>query len=325
MKLASFEVPTAVGPARRIGVLEDETIVDITASYAAALDADGVGGASDIANAVTPPDMIEYLRRGDRARAATREALSFVTEAEAQATFNGAQLRYQPDDIRLLAPVPRPNSIRDFMLFEEHVRNSLDGELPAVLQELPIYYKGNPDSVVGPGSEVEWPKYTEKLDYELELCAVIGKQGRDIPAAEAMDYVAGYTIFNDFSARDIQMREMEGRLGPTKGKDFANGFGPYLVTSDEIDIHDLDVRASVNGEVWSDGSTTEMIHSFPEIIEYVSQDETLYPGDVLGTGTVGNGCGLELDRWLERGDTVALEAEGIGTLEHHIVPNSSNT
>lgn len=324
MKLASFEVATAIGPVQRIGVIHDETIVDITASYAAALDADGVDGATEIANAVTPPDMIEYLCRGDRARAATQEALSLATEMDHRATFNGAQLRYRPDDVRLLAPVPRPNSIRDFMLFEEHIRNSLDGEIPSVMRELPIYYKGNPDSVVAPKSDVEWPSYTEKLDYELELCAVIGKRGRNIPAPEAMDYIAGYTIFNDFSARDIQMREMEGQLGPAKGKDFANGFGPYLVTPDEVDIHDLEVTASVNGEVWSDGSTAEMTHSFPEIIEHVSRDETLYPGDVLGTGTVGNGCGLELDRWLERGDTITLEAEGIGTLEHHIVPNSSN-
>jgi 2-keto-4-pentenoate hydratase/2-oxohepta-3-ene-1,7-dioic acid hydratase in catechol pathway len=205
------------------------------------------------------------------------------------------------------------------MVFEEHVRNSLEGEIPDVWYELPVYYKGNPDAVVHPDESVEWPSYTEKLDYELELCAVIGKQGRDISAEEADEYIAGYTIFNDFSARDIQMKEMAGQLGPTKGKDFANGFGPYLVTRDAIEFENLHVTARVNGETWSEGDIGEMYHSFADIIEYVSRNETLHPGDVLGTGTVGGGCGLELDRWIDPGDTVELEAEGIGTLRHEVV------
>jgi 2-keto-4-pentenoate hydratase/2-oxohepta-3-ene-1,7-dioic acid hydratase in catechol pathway len=187
------------------------------------------------------------------------------------------------------------------------------------MSEFPVYYKGNPDSIVHPDEDVQWPSYTDKLDYELELCAVIGQEGRDITADEASDYIAGYMIFNDFSARDIQLKEMEGRLGPTKGKDFANGFGPYLVTPDEINIENLSVTARVNGEIWSEGSTKEMIHTFPEIIEYVSQDESIYPGDVLGTGTVGEGCGLELDRWIQPGDVVELQAKEMGTLKHHIV------
>lgn len=318
MKLASFEVDTQVGQSRRVGVRDDEALVDVTAAYAAFLADQGDQSPVEIAETIAPNSMLEFLRRGDRAMEAAAEAVGFAAAGDRTAP-NGARTRYELDEVRLLSPLPRPNSIRDFMVFEEHVQNSLEGDIPDVWYEIPIYYKGNPDSVVHPEEDVLWPTYTEKLDYELELCAIVGKRGRDIPAENAMDHIAGYTIFNDFSARDIQMREMEGQLGPTKGKDFANGFGPYLVTPDEIEIENLNVTARVDGETWSEGNIGEMHHSFLDIIEYVSQDETLQPGDVLGTGTVGKGCGLELNRWLEPGDTVELEAEGIGVLRNQVV------
>lgn len=319
MKLASFEIDTPVGPVRRVGAANDDVLVDVTAGYAAALADENVQTPHEIAQTVVPTEMIEFLRRGDRALDAAREAISFVTATDLATAPNGARLEYDISEVRLLSPLPRPNSIRDFMVFEEHVKNSLEGEIPDVWYEIPVYYKGNPDAVVHPDEDVEWPAYTEKLDYELELCAVIGKRGRDLSAEDASEYVAGYTIFNDFSARDIQMKEMEGQLGPTKGKDFANGFGPYLVTTDALDIENIHVSARVNGETWSEGNVGDMYHSFPDIIEYVSQNETLHPGDVLGTGTVGRGCGLELDRWLEPGDTIELIADGIGVLRHRVV------
>nr|WP_275040053.1 fumarylacetoacetate hydrolase family protein [Natrialba asiatica] len=205
------------------------------------------------------------------------------------------------------------------MAIEEHVRNSMDGDVPDVWYDMPVFYKGNPDSVVRPGESVRWPDYSRIMDYELEIAAVIGKRGRDIPAEDAAEYIAGYTIFNDFSARDIQGEEMTGRLGPAKGKDFANGLGPYLVPAADIDVLEAPMTARVDGEVWSDGAIDEMYHSFADIVEHVSQSETLFPGDVIGGGTVGEGCGLELGRWLEDGDTVALEIEGIGVLEHTVV------
>ncbi len=135
----------------------------------------------------------------------------------------------------------------------------------------------------------------------------------------AEECIAGYTIFNDFSARDIQGEEMNGRLGPAKGKDFANGLSPYLVPAADIDVLEASMTARVDGEVWFDGTVDEMYHSFADIVEHVSASETLFPGDVIGSGTVGEGCGLELGRWLEDGDTVALEIAGIGVLEHTIV------
>lgn len=320
MKLASFAVQTDVGREVRVGVRRDDSVFDVTASYAAVLEQEGVSNPRRIAAAIAPSDMIAFLGNGERALDAARQGLAFVEDTPTPTGPDGVRLSYAVSDIQLLSPLPRPNSIRDFMAFEEHVKNSLGGEIPDVWYEIPLYYKGNHNAIVHPGDAVEWPSYTDKLDYELELCAVIGKEGRDITPDEADEYIAGYSIFNDFSARDIQMKEMAGKLGPTKGKDFANGFGPYLVTPDAINLDDLYVSATVNGETWSEGNIGDMYHSFPEIIEYVSMDETLYPGDVLGTGTVGNGCGLELDRWLAPGDTIELHAEGIGTLTHQIRP-----
>jgi len=251
------------------------------------------------------------------------------------------------DAVRLLAPVPRPRTIRDCMSFEQHLVNAMrtvarwrfrpaaavdrwlsrclgKGFLrpPKVWYERPLYYKGNPHSVVGPEADVLWPAYTERLDYELEFGVFLGRAGRNIPAGEAMTHVAGYTIFNDFSARDVQLREMAGRLGPAKGKDFdtGNALGPYLVTADEIpDPRRLTALARVNGEEWSRGSTAELYYSFAEMIAFVSQDETLYPGDFLGAGTIPGGCGLELDRWLEPGDVVELEVERLGILRNRVV------
>lgn len=318
MKLASFEVKTPVGPAQRVGIVDDEELIDVTTAYREVLANQGEQQPAEIAAVTAPAEMLTFLQRGDRALRAAQEAVEFVDETNMSVASDGAQLRHRREDVELLSPLPRPNSIRDFMVIEEHVRNSLD-EPPDAWYEMPVYYKGNPDTVVSPETDVEWPAYSEKLDYELEIAAVIGKPGRDISAERADEHIAGYTIFNDFSARDIQLKEMEAQLGPAKGKDFANGLGPVLVTLDEIDVTNLEVSARINGEVWSDGTLGEMYHSFADIVEHVSQSETLHPGDVLGSGTVGNGCGLELDRWIEPGDVIELEAEGIGTLRHRVV------
>lgn len=249
------------------------------------------------------------------------------------------------DDATLLSPVPRPGSIRDCLAFERHLIQatrtiaswkaptlvSLDKGMervfgrgflrpPNVWYERPIYYKGNPNSVVGHGADIQWPSFSKRLDFELEFGIFIGKEGRNIPASKANEYIAGYSLFNDFSARDTQAEEMAGRLGPAKSKDFdtGNSIGPWLVTPDEVP-DEITLRARVNGEEWSCGSSSEMHFSFPEIIEYISRDETLYPGDFIGSGTVPGGCGLELDRWLQPGDIVELEAEPLGILRNRVV------
>ena len=325
MKLATFEVETETGSVRRVGVERDDgALVDITEAYAGALVEEGENDPAEVAKTHAPADMVSFLQRGNRAFDAAREALSHAENAEeGERGPTGGRLVFDPedDDVDLLPPLPRPNTVRDFMVFEEHVKNSMGDDPPDVWYDIPIYYKGNPnpDVTYGPGDDVPWPSYSNQLDYELEVAAVIGKKGRQIPAEEAEDYIAGYTVFNDFSARDKQLEEMGGRLGPAKGKDFANSFGPYLVTPDSFEVTEASMTAEVNGETWSEGVAGEMYHSFGDIIEYVSQNETLYPGDVLGSGTVGEGCGLELGKFLEKGDTVTLHIEGIGRLENTVV------
>ena len=323
MKLASFEVETDLGRATRLGgVADDTTLVDVTAGYATLLASKGERSPVEVAETMVPPSMIEFLERGERAMDAAREARDFVAGADAEHGPNGARLRYDVENVTVLSPVPRPNSIRDYMVVEEHVRNALGEDIPDAWFEMPVYYKGDPDCVAGPDEDVEWPAYTDQMDYELELAAVIGKKGRDIAAEDAEEYIAGYTIYNDFSARDIQFEEMAANLGPSKGKDFvgSNAFGPYLVTTDEIDITSVSMTAQVDGEVWSDGSLGAMQHSFGDMIEHTSQNLYLHPGDVLGSGTVGKGCGLEMDRYLEPPEaTVELEVEGIGVLRNRVV------
>jgi 2-keto-4-pentenoate hydratase/2-oxohepta-3-ene-1,7-dioic acid hydratase in catechol pathway len=250
-------------------------------------------------------------------------------------------------DVRLGPPVPRPASIRDTMSFERHIiqatrrgglgrlgkldalierrvgtRRSIAGRLNRAFYERPLYYKSNPHSVVGPDADVRMPAYTKHFDYELEWGIFIGVGGKDISESAAGDHIAGYTIFNDFSARDIQVAEMRGRLGPAKGKDFdtGNAIGPWLVTPDELpEPYALTMTARVNGAEWSRGSTGEMHWRFEEIVSYISRSETLYPGDFIGSGTVGGGCGLELGAYLRPGDVVELEVEGIGVLRNRVV------
>jgi 2-keto-4-pentenoate hydratase/2-oxohepta-3-ene-1,7-dioic acid hydratase in catechol pathway len=201
-------------------------------------------------------------------------------------------------------------------------RRSLAGRLNKAFYERPLYYKSNPRTVVGHDADVRMPAYTKHFDYELEWGVFIGVGGTDIAEPAARDHIAGYVVFDDFSARDIQRAEMRGRLGPAKGKDFdtGNAIGPWLVTKDDVeDPYGLTMTARVNGAEWSRGTTRDMHWSFEEIVSYISRSETLYPGDFIGSGTVGGGCGLELGVFLERGDVVELEVEKIGLLRNRVV------
>lgn len=290
-------------------------------------------------------DMLSFLDGGEPAR----DLAAGLVE---RAADSPVPLPCSPlADVRLLAPLPRPRSIRDCLAFEQHYIGamrtvakwkfsplaSLDRGIsrllgrgflrpPRVWYERPIYYKGNPASVVGHDADVQWPSFTDKLDYELEVAVVIGRTGRDIPVERARDWIAGFTIFNDYSARDFQLYEMAGRLGPAKSKDFDTGnvLGPYLVTADEIENpYNLQMQARVNGQLWSSGNSGEMRFTFEQMIAAISQDETLYPGDVIGSGTVPGGCGLELDRWIRPGDVIELEIDRLGVLRNRIVRRAS--
>jgi 2-keto-4-pentenoate hydratase/2-oxohepta-3-ene-1,7-dioic acid hydratase in catechol pathway len=225
---------------------------------------------------------------------------------------------------RLRAPL-HPRSLRDFLAFEGHLRNTfknLGREIPAEWYQVPAYYKGLPDTVIGPDEVIPWPSYSQQLDHELELAAVIGRDGKDIPAGQALDYVFGYTIWNDLSARDTQRQELPVGMGPAKAKDWdgSNVLGPCIATPDELDPDDLRLTVRVNGGVWGSDTTKNMHHSFADMIAYAAQDLTLRVGDVLGSGTAATGSGIEIDRWLQAGDLIEMEAEGIGVLRNTVGP-----
>lgn len=224
-----------------------------------------------------------------------------------------------------------PVQYRDCLVFETHLKNSfaqaekMTGrafDIPPVWYDQPIYYKGNRMSFIGHGQDVIWPGYAQFLDVELELAIIIGRKGTDIAATDAPEYIFGYSILNDVSARDAQMVEMPGQLGPAKGKDFDTGniLGPWITTADEI-AHPaaLDMAVHVNGERWGGGNSGQMHHDFGRIIEHISASETLYPGEVIGSGTVGTGCGLEIGKQLQPGDRFDLTIDKIGTLSNRIV------
>ena len=250
-----------------------------------------------------------------------------------QAFFSGGgqareHAEYRLDEVRLLQPVLRPPSIRDFYAFEEHVRRARElrgaGPPPAEWYEIPVFYFSNPGAVFGPEEVIPFPEGSRELDYELELAAVIGADGQ----------IGGFTIMNDWSARDVQMKEMKVGLGPAKGKDFATSLGPWLVTPDEIEdrriergdkgsVYDLSMTARVNGVERSRGNWKDIYFTFAQMIERASADVWLHAGDVIGSGTVGTGCLLELTSgqgpWLNPGDVVELEIERLGMLRNQVV------
>jgi 2-keto-4-pentenoate hydratase/2-oxohepta-3-ene-1,7-dioic acid hydratase in catechol pathway len=329
MKLVTYRDRSG---AERSGALYagDARIADLAAGYQSLA---GVG-------APALSSLQSLIEGGSLALDLARRALDHVANAEEPGTW------VEREAVHLLAPLPRPVQMRDFMCFEQHLKQSFQSsmelvaalapdpeqalqglrasgrfDIPAIWYEIPIYYKCNRFSVSGPDQDVRWPAYANLLDYELELAAVIGTGGVDIPVEKAGDHIFGFTIFNDVSARDYQTREMQGMLGPCKGKDFDTGnlLGPCLVTAEEIDPYDLTMVARVNGEEWSRGHSGTIHHRFEACIAHVSQSETLHPGEILGSGTVGGGCGLEQKRFLSPGDVVELEIEGIGVLRNRIV------
>ena len=309
MRLVTFRRQTEDGVEQRAGVQRDGFVVDLEGAGRAA----GRDGLTH--------DLLAFIGGGEAAIESARAAVAFVEERGAE-EVDGRRIRLADEEIQLCAPLPRPNSLRDYMVVEEHMRNCVaKGMLPSIPEEwfnIPAYYKGNVDEIYGPDDVVPWPSYTEKLDYELEVCAVIGTPGRNIRAADAARHIVGYTLYNDWSARDIQKREMSIGIGAGVSKDFGSSIGPCIATPDEFDRDRAPLQARIDGEVWSDGVLGTMRFSFEEIIEWTSRDQTMQPGDLLGSGTIGRGCGVELDRWLTPGCTVELEAEGIGILRNTV-------
>ncbi len=322
MILATYETD---GGSPAIGVVVGDTVFDLAAGAARA--------GEDVAPFATMISLMEAGEAGLERAAALVER--FVDDGDLSRPLSA---------VTLLSPVPVPAQIRDFLVFPGHIRNASagmrklaariqgtpalptdarpGGEIPAIYRQQPIYYKANRFSVIGTDHDVHWPGYSEVMDYELEFGVFIGRGGQDIPLERAHEHIFGYAIFNDFSARDTQMMEMQGRLGPAKGKDFATGnaIGPWIVTRDEIaDPYALAMAARINGEAWSLGSSAGMLHSFEDMIAFVSRDEMLHSGEFFGSGTTGGGSGLEQDRYLSDGDVVELEVERIGVLRNRVL------
>jgi len=265
-------------------------------------------------------DMLSLINAGEKGLKTARALLQSADEDVAMAV----------SDVSFLPPI-MPVQYRDCLVFEEHLANCfkvmgatmpVPPTIPPVWYDQPLYYKGNRMSFIGHGTDVQWPAYAEFLDIELELAIVVGKTGKDISKDAAPAHIFGYSILNDVSARDAQMREMPGQLGPCKGKDFDTGniLGPYILTADEV-VHPIAVNmeARVNGERWGGGNSRQMQHNFADILAHISSSETIYAGEVIGSGTVGTGCGLEIGKRLQDGDVFELEIENIGILANRII------
>lgn len=288
-----------------------------------------------------PTSMQDFLVGGDQTMTQLQAVARKVKDAPAR--FQGIPLA----DAVLLAPVPHPTSCRDAYAFRQHVSTSRRNRGLAMIPEFdqfPVFYFTNHNAILGPGDVPCMPLHMEQLDFELEVAIVINKRGKNIKAIDADDYIAGYMIMNDISARKLQMEEMKLNLGPAKGKDFATVIGPWLVTKDELqpyktapaeghtgDCYNLTMTCSVNDVQVSLGNFADMDWTFAEIIERVSYGVEIFPGDVIGSGTVGTGCFLELngtsrlenpdhqDQWLQDGDRITMEVTGLGTLHNKIV------
>ncbi|MBK9124690.1 MAG: fumarylacetoacetate hydrolase family protein [Chloroflexi bacterium] len=315
MKLVDF-MPLAEpdrDPYPRFGLLVDDTVVEIGESERGTLTGwleRGMPGLDDL------------------------HALDAAVKAGNLPVLRGHERRTFPlGDVKLLAPVRRPPTVRDFYAFEQHVKagNRIRGrDIPDAWYQIPVFYFSNPGSIIGPDDPVRIPKSSQALDFELEVACVIGRAGKDIAAEDAEQYIAGYTIFNDWSARDVQRQEVGVGLGPAKGKDFAGSLGPWLVTPDELadratgrpGVYNLTMTARVNGVERSRGNWADLHYSFGEMVARASADAMLYPGDVIGSGTVGTGCLLELTMgqgpWLRPGDVVELEIERLGVLRTEV-------
>ena len=322
MRLVSFS-PGGTG-GRMLGALVDGSVLEL-ARAAALLD---VPESSPALLAT----MESLLAEWDHGLLVARETAARAETAGSSARERLSAARHSLEHVTLHPPVWRPPSIRDFYAFEAHVRNARARrglEVPAEWFEFPVFYFTNPGALVGHGGPVRKPAWTEALDYELEIACVIAKEARDVPAEHWRSVVAGFTVMNDWSARDVQRKEMAVGLGPAKGKDFATSLGPALVTLDELeasrveDRHDLSMEARVNGRTLSRGNAKDLHFTFGQMIARASQDVYLFPGDVIGSGTVGGGCLLELGpevhRWLQPGDEVTLEIERLGALSNQIL------
>jgi acylpyruvate hydrolase len=307
---------------QRVGLLEQEHVIDVNRAYAALLAHRGEPRAAATADALVPADMITLLEAGERAQEAMREAAGYVREGlgsgEQAERLQHNGVVFTPGEVELRAPIPHPGKL---ILLGLNYRDHAE-ETGQAIPEVPTLFAKYSNSVVGPGATILIPRATEQIDYEAEFAFVIGRRGHYIPRDRAMDYVAGYTIINDVSARDYQFATSQWMVGKTF--DTHCPMGPALTLKDEIpDPHTLDISLSIMGEVLQRSNTCQLIFKIPETVEYLAQIMTLEPGDVISTGTpAGVGFTRKPPRWLRAGETVRIEITGLGVLENPVAKAS---
>ena len=330
MRICRYIHNSSIRPEPRLGILTDDgRVIDANYVWACDYEREGKYNFWERANYNCPSSLSQILRLKE-------DPIDFLSETYGLFLFlekvgdlelrDGTPIVFDYEnigDVKLASPIDQITTYRDFYAHEKHVKKGFEkrGEkIPEAWYEIPAYYKGSTHGFIGPEEEVLWPGYTNVLDYELELGMIIGKEGKNIKEDQAASHIFGFTILNDISARDIQKKEMAIRLGPAKGKDFCSVIGPVIVTFDEFDFIEpnLEMKATINGELWSRGFSGDSHFSWAQMIAHVSQDEWVLPGDLFGSGTVGTGCGLELDKWIQPGDTIELEVERIGNLINKI-------
>lgn len=324
MKIVTYIHKHALGTEKRLGILVDENLIlDPNFAFACDYEREGRFNARERANATCPSSLNQLLRLKENPLEILHEAwglMLFFEKCGTSEMKDGTRyLIEKSKSISLTTPLDKIETYRDFFAHEKHVATGFkkrNEPIPPAWFELPVYYKGATAGFIGPEQEILWPSYTDQLDYELELGMVVGMDGYNIKAKDAHKHIFGFTILNDVSARDIQRKEMSVRLGPAKAKDFCSVIGPVIVTADEFETSepDLLMTAKINGVEWSRGRSGDSHFTWAQMIEHASRDEWVLAGDFFGSGTVGTGCGLELDRWIKPGDKIELEIEQIGKL-----------
>lgn len=330
MKVCSFRRMTPTGVSTRMGIFFNETqIIDPNLTMQAYYEREGFYDPKARATRHCPASLSAFLRQSDHPLESLQHVVGIyvqLTQVGMLKTLDGASIAFDLRDqtqTKLACPLDEISAYRDFYAHERHVKKGFEKRneaIPPAWFDIPAYYKGGTTGFIGTGETIPWPRFSKQLDYELELACVIGRDGRNIKAKDAYKHIFGWTVLNDVSARDIQRQEMSIRLGPAKGKDWCSVLGPVIVTADEFGLNDPDLLMTgfVNDQEWSRGRSSESYWSWGEMIEHLTMDEWVRSTDLLGSGTVGTGCGLELDKWIQPGDVVELTIEGIGTLKNTV-------
>lgn len=327
MKICQYYHPQLGNLVSRLGILYEGKVIDPNLCAILDYQREGYYNCVERANYNYPTKLSTLLQTCDGPLEQLEKGLAlflFFEKIGLDKTANGINLACEVSTDSFDKPIDHIPTYRDFFTHEKHVKKGFEKRkepIPEAWYEMPVYYKGNTHSFYGPKDPILWPEYTNVLDYELELGCILSRDGKDISEPHANDYIFGFTVLNDVSARDIQKKEMAVRLGPSKGKDFCSIIGPVITTYDEFNFKEpnLLMTAKVNGEMWSKGYSADANFKWSEMISFASKGEFLRAGDLLGSGTVGTGCGLELDKWIQPGDLVELEIESIGAIKNKVV------